>query len=126
MAEHVTGLTEFVNHYLGQFALALLSWLHIKPENREIPIPEHVVLSFLVLIIGPLLAFLLRSRLSVERPGGFQQVAELLLTNPLVFGIKHLLQDNVRHARLKYVAWIVSISGFILLSNLFSVFQLFP
>src|SRR5713101_1265957 len=125
MAEHVTGLTEFVNHYLGQFALALLSWLHIKPENREIPIPEHVVMGFLVLIIGTLLAFLLRSRLSVERPGGFQQVAELLLTNPLGFGIKDLLEENVGHAGLKYVPWIGSISVFILLANLFSVFPLF-
>src|SRR5258708_36251137 len=125
MAEHVTGLTEFVNHYLGQFALALLSWLHIKPENREIPIPEHVVMGFLVLIIGTLLAFLLRSRLSVERPGGFQQVAELLLTNHLGVGIKDLLEESVGHAGLKYVPWIGSISVFILLANLFSVFPLF-
>ncbi len=87
MAEHVTGLTEFVNHYLGQFALALLSWLHIKPENREIPIPEHVVMGFLVLIIGTLLAFLLRSRLSVERPGGFQQVAELFILLANLFSV---------------------------------------
>src|SRR6266849_4161321 len=125
MAEHVTGLTEFVNHYLGQFALALLSWLHIKPENREIPIPEHVVMGFLVLIIGTLLAFLLRSRLSVERPGGFQQVAELLLTKPLGFGIKDLLEENVGHAGLKYVPWVGSISVFVLLANLLSVFPLF-
>src|SRR2546429_2895023 len=81
MTEHVTGLTHFMNHYLGQFAQALLSWLHIKPENPEMPIPEHVVMGFLVLIVGTILALLLRSRLSVERPGGFQQVAELLLTD---------------------------------------------
>jgi F-type H+-transporting ATPase subunit a len=125
MAEHVTGLTQFVNHYLGQFALALLSWLHIKPENPEMPIPEHVVMGFLVLIVGTILALLLRSRLSVERPGGFQQVAELLLTNPLGFGIKDLLEENVGHEGLKYVPWVGSISVFVLLANLFSVFPLF-
>jgi len=125
MTEHVTGLTHFMNHYLGQFAQALLSWLHIKPENPEMPIPEHVVMGFLVLIVGTILALLLRSRLSVERPGGFQQVAELLLTNPLGFGIKDLLEENVGHEGLKYVPWVGSISVFVLLANLLSVFPLF-
>jgi F-type H+-transporting ATPase subunit a len=125
MAEHVTGLTQFVNHYLGQFALVLLSWLHIKPENAEMPIPEHVVMGFLVLIVGTILALLLRSRLSVECPGGFQQVSELLLTNPLGFGIKDLLEENVGHEGLKYLPWVGSISVFVLLANLFSVFPLF-
>lgn len=125
MTEHVTGLTEFVNHHLGQFALALLSALHIKPTNPELPIPEHVVMGFLVLIVGALLALLLRSRLSVERPGAFQQMAELLLTNPLGFGIKNLLEENVGHGGIKFVPWVGSISVFILLSNLFSVFPLF-
>lgn len=125
MAEHVTGLTQFVNHFLGQFALALLSWLHVTPENPETPIPEHVVMGFLVLIVGTILALLLRSRLSVERPGGFQQVAELLLTNPIGFGIKDLLEENVGHEGLKYVPWVGSISVFVLLANLFSVFPLF-
>ncbi len=99
MVEHVTGLTLLVNHYLGQFALALLSWLHVTPENPETPIPEHVVMGVVVLILGTLLALFLRSRLSVEKPGATQQVAELLLTNPLGF--------------------------FVLLSNLLSVFPLF-
>ncbi len=125
MTEHMTGLTQFVNHYLGQCALVLLSWLHIRPENREMPIPEHVVMGFLVLIVGTVLALLLRSRLSVERPGAFQQVAELLLTNPFGFGIKDLLEENVGHDGLKHVPWVGSISVFILLANLFSVFPLF-
>ena len=125
MTEHVTGLTQLVNHYLGRFALALLSALHISPENPDLPIPEHVVMGFMVLILGTVLALLLRSRLSVERPGGFQQVAELLLTNPLGFGIKDLLEENVGHEGIKHVPWVGSISVFILLANLFSVFPLF-
>src|SRR6202140_796930 len=125
MTEHVTGLTQFVNHYLGQFALALLSWLHIKPENPEMPIPEHVVMGFLVLIVGTIRALLLRSRLSVERPGGFQQVAELLLTNPLGFGIKDLLEENVHHGALKMIPFVGSISVFVLISNLLSAIPFF-
>lgn len=125
MTEHVTGLTQLVNHYLGPFALALLSWLHITPENPETPIPEHVVMGVVVLILATLLAFLLRSRLSVEKPGATQQIAELLLTNPLGFGIKDLLEENVHHGALKLVPFVGSISVFVLLSNLLGVIPIF-
>jgi len=114
-----------VNHYLGQFAWALLSWLHVTPENPETPIPEHVVMGVVVLILGTLLALFLRSRLSVEKPGAAQQVAELLLTNPLGFGIKDLLEENVHHSALKLIPFVGTISVFVLLSNLLSVFPLF-
>jgi len=125
MTEHVTGLTQFVNHYFGQYALALLSALHITPENPETPIPEHVVMAFVVLVLGTILALILRSRLSVEKPGAAQQVAELLLTNPLGFGIKDLLEENVHHGALKLIPFVGSISVFVLLSNLLSVIPVF-
>jgi len=125
MTEHVTGLTQLVNHYLGPFAMALLSWLHITPENPETPIPEHVVMAFVVLILATLLALLLRSRLSVDKPGAMQQIAELLLTNPLGFGIKDLLEENVHHGALKLIPFVGSISVFVLLSNLLSVIPVF-
>src|SRR6266851_1475208 len=122
MAEHVTGLTQFVNHYLGQFALALLSALHIKPTNPELPIPEHVVMAMVVLLVGTVLALVLRSRLSVEKPGAMQQIAELLLTNPMGFGIKDLLEENVHHGASKFIPFVGSISVFVLLSNLMGAF----
>jgi F-type H+-transporting ATPase subunit a len=125
MTEHVTGLTQLVNHYLGPFALALLSWLHVTPENPETPIPEHVVMAVVVLILGTLLALFLRARLSVEKPGATQQVAELLLTNPLGFGIKDLLEENVHHGALKLIPFVGSISVFVLFSNLLSVIPVF-
>ena len=125
MTEHVTGLTQFVNHLLGPYALALLSWLRITPDNREMPIPEHVVMAFVVLILGTLLALFLRSHLSVEKPGATQQIAELLLTNPLGFGVKDLLEENVHHGAVKLIPFVGSISVFVLLSNLLSVFPVF-
>ena len=122
MVEHVTWLTEFVNHLLGRFALSLLSALHLQPTNPELPIPEHVVMASVVLIIGTVLALVLRSRLSVEKPGAMQQVAELLLTNPMGFGIKDLLEENVHHGASKLVPFVGSISVFVLLSNLLGAF----
>jgi F-type H+-transporting ATPase subunit a len=125
MVEHVTGLTQLVNHYLGRYAIALLSLLHLKPRHPDLPIPEHVVMCGVVLVAGTLLALFLRSRLSVEKPGAAQQVAEMLLTNPLGFGIKDLLEENVHHGALQMIPFVGSISVFVLLSNLLSAIPFF-
>jgi F-type H+-transporting ATPase subunit a len=121
MVEHVSGLTLLVNKYLGAYALALLSFLHITPDHPDQPIPQHVVMAMVVLVAGTILALLLRARLSVEKPGASQQIAELLLTNPLGFGIKDLLEENVHHGASKLIPFVGSISVFVLLSNLLSV-----
>ena len=125
MEEHIKQLTGWVNHLLGPEALRLLHALHIQPADYDRPIPEYVVMSFIVLVIGTILALILRSRLSVERPGGFQQAAELLLTNSMGFGIKDLLEENVGHGAEKFIAFTGTISVFILLANLLSLFPAF-
>jgi F-type H+-transporting ATPase subunit a len=125
MEHELKQLTHWVNHYLGPLALQLLHAFHVQPADYDHPIPEYVVMSLVVLIIGMLLATLLRTRLSVERPGGFQQAAEMLLTNPMGFGIKDLLEENVGHGAERYIPFIGSISIFVLLSNLLSVFPAF-
>jgi F-type H+-transporting ATPase subunit a len=118
MGEHATWITQTVNHYLGGAALALLSALHIRPSNPEQPIPEHVVMSVLVLLVGTVLALWVRSRLSVEKPGASQQIAEFLLTNPLGFGINDVLEENAGHHWKRYVPIVGSVSIFVLLANL--------
>jgi len=50
-----------------------------------------------------------------------QQIAEMLLTNPLGFGIRDLLEENAGHAGLKFVPMVGSISVMILLANLLGV-----
>lgn len=119
MAEHViTGLARFVNHLLGPAAMALLNALHIQPKDPELPIPQHVVMAAVVVILGTILALILRSRLSVEKPGAIQQVAETLLTNPLGFGIKDLLEENVHHGASQFIPFVGTISVFVLIGNL--------
>ena len=125
MEHHVSGITHFVNHYLGHFALSLLAMLHIQPTDPDLPIPEHVVMAFVVLVLVTLLALFLRSRLSVEKPGATQQIAELLLTNPLGFGIKDLLEEKIHHGASKLIPFVGSISVFVLFSNLLGVFPVF-
>lgn len=125
MEEHVSPITQWFNHIFAPIALSLLHALHTQPKDYETPIPEYVVMSIVVLVLCTILALILRARLSVERPGAFQQIAELLLSNPLGFGIKDLLEENVGHGGGKYIAFTGSISIFVLLSNLLSVFPAF-
>jgi F-type H+-transporting ATPase subunit a len=125
MKHHVSWLTAFLNKILGKYALTLLATLHIKLRDPANPIPEHVVMSLVVVLLAMVGVLWLRSRLSVERPGAAQQVAEFLLTNPLGFGIRDLLDENAGHAGRKFLPLVGSISVFILLSNLLSVIPAF-
>jgi F-type H+-transporting ATPase subunit a len=125
METHVSWLTQFVNQHLGNLALSLLTALHIHPSNPATPIPEHVVMSVVVLVIGVLGSLWLRSRLSVDNPGGAQQIAELLITNPIGFGIRDQLDENVHHGGRRYLPMVGSVSLFILIANLLSVFPAF-
>ncbi len=125
MEHHVSWLTHFVNHYLSSLASAFLNALHIRPQNPDLPIPEHVVMMIVVVLIGSLLVLWLRSRLSVERPGAAQQVAEMLLTNPMGFGIRDLVEENAGHGAQEFIAMVGTVGLFVLLANLLSVFPFF-
>jgi F-type H+-transporting ATPase subunit a len=125
MEEHISYFTLLVNRLLGPLALQLLHALRIQPENYDAPIPEYVVMSFLVLVVGTVLVLLLRSRLSVDRPGAFQQMAEGLLTNRLGFGIKDVLEVNAGHHADRFIAFTGSISIFVLLANLLGLIPAF-
>ncbi len=125
MEEHVLGITRLVNHILGPLAAALLSKLHIQPANPEAPIPQQVVMGILAVLIGAIFALIVRSRLSVEKPGALQQIAEGLLSNPLEFGIRDLLVENVGPGGVRFVPFVGSISIFILISNLMAIFPFF-
>jgi len=125
MEEQLRAVTRWFNHVFGPTALRLLHALHIQPKDFERPIPEYVVMSLVVLVLCTILALILRWRLSVERPGAMQQVAELLLSNPMGFGIKDLLEENVGHEAHRFIAFTGSVSIFILFSNLLSLFPAF-
>lgn len=125
MEENLSPITHLVNHYLGPLALAILQFLHIQPESPDLPIPQHVVMGVIVLALVTLLTLIVKSRLSVEKPGAMQQVAEMLITNPMRLGIRDILDDSAgKHAR-SYIYVVGTVSLFILFSNLLSVFPLF-
>ena len=57
----------------------------------------------------------------MDRPGGTQQVMEILLTNSMGLGIQDLLDDVVGHGSEKFLPMIGTISIFILMSNLLAL-----
>src|SRR6266436_9095156 len=125
MEEHISPITHFVNHYFGSFALAILSALHLKPEDPQLPIPQHIVMGLLLVVGLTFLALVLRFRLSVEKPGTVQQIAEMLITNPMRIGIRDVLDEAAGHHARTFIYFVGSISIFVLFSNLMSLFPMF-
>lgn len=72
--------TQLLNHAFAKPVNAVLQALPpaFHPQNPDAPIPNYVAME--VLVVGILIAlfFLIRSRLSVDRPGGVQHLAELV------------------------------------------------
>ncbi|HJZ63974.1 MAG TPA: F0F1 ATP synthase subunit A [Candidatus Acidoferrum sp.] len=122
MEEHISWTTRLVNRILGPLVARFLHQIHIDPDNQHLPIPQHVATGIVVLVVLTIIALILRSRLSVEKPGMLQQMAEGLLTNSQSFGIKDLLVENTGHEGVRYVPFVGAISIFILLSNLLGAF----
>jgi F-type H+-transporting ATPase subunit a len=121
MEEHILGITKVVNFLLGKPVAALLAALHIQPSNPEYPIPNHVSMEILVLVLAGLFFIWLKGRLSVERPGGAQQCMEAVLTNSMGVGVRDLLEENAGHGADRFVPMIGSIGLFVLFCNLISL-----
>jgi F-type H+-transporting ATPase subunit a len=124
MVSEQTFLTEFLNRTLGPALAHALQGLGIQSNPKE-AFSEAFVMSAVVVLLGMLLVMLLKPRISVDRPGAFQQVCEILLTNPTKFGIRDLLDEHAGHHGRKHLPWVGSIAIFILLANLLGVIPLF-
>jgi len=121
MQEHILGVTKLANWLLGKPVALLLAALHMKAENLEYPIPNHIAMELVVFALAVVFFLWLKGRLSVKRPGGAQLCMELVLTNPMRLGVRDLLDSNVQHGAEKYVPMLGSIGLFVLLCNLISL-----
>jgi F-type H+-transporting ATPase subunit a len=68
--------TAILNHLFAGPVTGLLRALHLEPKYPQAPIPNSVSMELLVFLFLVLLFLLLRSRLSVERPGALQHIFE--------------------------------------------------
>ncbi len=105
--------TAFLNRIFGGFVLAVLHALKIQPADPTMPINNFVATEILVVVILVALFAAVRSRLSVEEPGGIQHVFE---------GIYNFADDLghglIGHEHAKFTAFLISLGMFILVCNL--------
>lgn len=105
--------TAFLNHYLAAPATALLRAVHAPPEYPQAPISNAVAMEALVFGFLVLIFVLVRSRLSVESPGGLQHIFEGL--HGFVEGQSG---EIIGHHSERFTAFLVTLGLFILISNL--------
>lgn len=105
--------TAILNKLFGGVTTALLGTLHLHPHDPAAPIPNYVAMQVLVVLVLIAYFVLVRTRLSVESPGGWQHATETL---------RDFLQEQSReiigHHSEQFTPFLVSLFLFILLSNL--------
>src|SRR6202167_3071786 len=108
--------TEILNHLFASPVTSLLRALHIEPRYPTAPIPNSFAMEVLVFSLLLILFLLVRSRLSVDRPGSAQHAFE---------GVQGFIQGQsdeiIGHHSEGYTAFLASLCFFILFCNLIGV-----
>ncbi len=112
--------TAFLNKTFGGVVLSVLNAVGIRPEHPQTPITNFVAMEILVFVILIVFFLLVRSRLSVESPGGLQHMVE---------GIHGFIQDQsheiIGHHSEGYTPFLVTLGLFILTCNLIGLIPAF-
>jgi F-type H+-transporting ATPase subunit a len=108
--------TEILNRAFHVPVTALLLALGIKPENQQAPISNTLAMEILVLAFLLVIFLVLRSRLSVESPGGLQHMIE---------GLHGFIERQSRsiigpHSE-RFTPFLMALGLFILISNLWGL-----
>lgn len=117
--EHVLWFTALLNRYLAAPAEAILRLAGLKFEPGQ-PWPNYMAMEILVILVLVLAAAVLRSKLSVEKPGTFQLTIEAVYEF-----LAQQAKDIIGHGSEVHVAWFCTIFIFILCSNLLGVIPTF-
>lgn len=108
--------TALLNRILGGSVTQLLGMLGISPHDPQAPIPNYVAMQILVVLVLMGAFLIVRSQLSVERPGAVQHIAES--THEFVAGYA---RELIGHGSQQFVPFLTAILLFILGSNLMGV-----
>jgi F-type H+-transporting ATPase subunit a len=111
--EHPLFIVQWVNWLLGPWVAAALKPLGIVFRPGEDVIPGYIVMCGLIVLVVSVLAFIGRSRLSVENPGKIQ-----ILMEDLIAGTNAMLDDNIGPKGHRYLTLVGTIGIFILIGNL--------
>jgi F-type H+-transporting ATPase subunit a len=106
-------VTAILNRLFAAPLTALLRAIHIEPRHPQAPIPNTFAMEVLVFLFLLVLFLMLRSRLSVERPGALQHIFEG------AEGFIHQQSQEIigRHSE-GYTPFLATLGFFILFCNL--------
>ncbi|HEY7404915.1 MAG TPA: F0F1 ATP synthase subunit A [Candidatus Angelobacter sp.] len=105
--------TGILNRLFATPVTALLHALGFHPAYPNAPITNAVAMEVLVVLLLLLFFLIVRSRLSVEKPGGLQHIVET------VEGfIGEQAEGVIGHGYERYVTYAIALTYFILLCNL--------
>jgi F-type H+-transporting ATPase subunit a len=108
--------TQTLNSLLAAPVTALLRAVHIAPKHPLAPISNSLAMELLVFSFLLLLFLLVRSRLSVDRPGALQHMFE---------GVEGFIQNQsneiIGHHSEGYTPFLAALGFFILFCNLIGV-----
>lgn len=68
--------TEILNHTFGPVVTGVLNAMGLHPKHPQAPVPNSVAMEILVCLFLIALFFLVRTRLSVDKPGALQHIFE--------------------------------------------------
>jgi F-type H+-transporting ATPase subunit a len=116
MVTHEAWLTKLFNEYFAGLGNWLLALFRQTAPNPAEPWADFIVMQLLVAVILIALFAILRTRLSVERPGGMQHVFELI--HGFVGGEA---EGQVGHDGHRHVVLFETLFIFLLLANLIGI-----
>jgi F-type H+-transporting ATPase subunit a len=108
--------TAFLNHILAGPVTGLLRALHIEPKYPDAPIPNSVAMEVLVFLFLVMVFLMVRSRLSVDKPGALQHIFE----GAHGF-VQSQSQEIIGHGSEGFTPFLMALGLFILLCNLIGV-----
>jgi len=111
--EHALWIVQAANAIFGPAVNWLLGMLGMPSQHPHEPIPDYIVMTYLIVIALSALAFAVKSRLSVEHPGTLQIIFE-----DVVGGLCGMLDDIVGPKGRSYLTLVGTIGTFIFFANL--------
>jgi F-type H+-transporting ATPase subunit a len=101
---------------LGGVVTPLLVKIGQAPSDPARPIPNYIAMEVLVILLMMVGVVLLRRSLSVENPGRFQQVMEVI-----VQFTQDMCEETIGHGSGRYMAMLATLGIFVLLCNLLGI-----
>jgi F-type H+-transporting ATPase subunit a len=121
MGHHELWFTELLNNYLAAPAQAVLNLAGMQAADPARPWANFVAMEILVALIIIVLFAVIRSSLSVDKPGKIQQTFELIYN----FQLDQANEIIGHHDGPKYVAFAGTLFIFVLFGNLIGVIPSF-